>query len=311
STLTIVGLTPFTTYYLRAGAFNYNDVLNFANVLSTQTLPGAAPGAPTITAVHLTSMTVTYATVGNSMGYELDASTMSTFAPVTTSSTTTDHTLGTLAFNVGTLDPNTTYYVRIGALYNGATNYSLSDPSTSTLADAPQNVLIYEVDSTSVTLNWTTFTAGPGANTSEGYELDASSTNFNGTGTVYFSSNTTPSVSTLTIVGLAPFTTYYLRAGAFNYNGVANFTNAGSTETLSGIALIPGAVADLSAISNAQPGGILLSWTAPQGAQGDNSAFSGDFAIAYTTSAADASSGVFWSTAAAQVFIATSAVQPG
>src|SRR6185312_16226285 len=239
STLTIVGLTPFTTYYLRAGAFNYNDVLNFANVLSTQTLPGAAPGAPTITAVHLTSMTVTYATVGNSMGYELDASTMSTFAPVTTSSTTTDHTLGTLAFNVGTLDPNTTYYVRIGALYNGATNYSLSNPSTSTLADAPQNVLIYEVDSTSVTLNWTTFTAGPGANTSEGYELDASSTNFNGTGTVYFSSNTTPSVSTLTIVGLTPFTTYYLRAGAFNYNDVLNFANVLSTQTLPGAS--PGA----------------------------------------------------------------------
>src|SRR6185312_3171160 len=233
STLTIVGLTPFTTYYLRAGAFNYNDVLNFANVLSTQTLPGAAPGAPTITAVHLTSMTVTYATVGNSMGYELDASTMSTFAPVTTSSTTTDHTLGTLAFNVGTLDPNTTYYVRIGALYNGATNYSLSDPSTSTLADAPQNVLIYEVDSTSVTLNWTTFTAGPGANTSEGYELDASTAS-DFTGTLFFSSNTTPAVSTLTVTGLAAYTNYFFRVGAINYDNVINYTVMSATRTSAG-----------------------------------------------------------------------------
>ena len=73
-------------------------------------------------------------------------------------------------------------------------------------------------------MNWSAFAAGSGANTSEGFELDASSTNFNGTGTIYMSSTTDPTVSTLTVTGLAANTGYALRVGGINWNGVPNYT---------------------------------------------------------------------------------------
>ena len=68
-------------------------------------------------------------------------------------------------------------------------------------------------------------------NTAQGYELDVStSQNF----ITLQGSSVTPSValSTLTIANLTPFTTYYLRAGAINWNNVANYATAGSTPLL-------------------------------------------------------------------------------
>ena len=43
STLTILGLLPNTTYYLRAGAINWNGVANYVAFTSTVTSAGAAP----------------------------------------------------------------------------------------------------------------------------------------------------------------------------------------------------------------------------------------------------------------------------
>src|SRR5439155_25070617 len=114
STLTITSLTPFTTYYVRAGAINWNSVVNYATANSTRTDAGSAPGAPSFVAVYVSSLTVTYGTVTNSQGYQLDASTSSTdFFPVKASSITTSNALKTLSFNFGTLNPDTTYYVSI------------------------------------------------------------------------------------------------------------------------------------------------------------------------------------------------------
>src|SRR6185369_15811004 len=104
--------------------------------------------------------------------------------------------------------------------------------STSTLTSFLQNARVYAVNTTSITVNWTAFTSGSGANTSEGYQLEASSTNFNGAGTIYFSSNTTPAVSTLTVTGLTTNVAYYFRAGAINWDGVVNYvTPTGSPAT--------------------------------------------------------------------------------
>ena len=130
------------------------------------------------------------------------------------------------------LSPNTTYFVRIGALYSGTTNYNTTYPSTSTLASPVANLLIYAVGMGSATINWTAMSAGTGTNTCEGYELDASSTNFNGTGVIYSSSTQDPTFSTLTVSGLLGSTTYNFRVGAYNFNNVANFvTVAASTTT--------------------------------------------------------------------------------
>ena len=84
-------------------------------------------------------------------------------------------TVSTLTFNPASLAANTTYFVRVGALYNGATSYALTTPqSTSTLTSPITTQQYYQVNGTSVTVNWAAFGVGPGNNTSEGYELDAS-----------------------------------------------------------------------------------------------------------------------------------------
>src|SRR2546422_3195169 len=91
-------------------------------------------------------------------------------------------------------------------------------PPTSTLFPYTtlfrSNVLIYQVNSTSITMNWTAFTAAPGTNTATGYELDASTM---ATFAPLWTSSTTTAVSLSTLTDrestpLTPSTAYYLHA---------------------------------------------------------------------------------------------------
>src|SRR5208283_904701 len=121
----------------------------------------------------------------------------------------------TLTFNYGTLNPNTTYYIRVGSLWNGSTDYALTAPqSTSTLTNLI-NPSVLSVSSTTVQAGWAAFAVGPGTSTAEGYELDVSTyANFS----LLAGSSVTAivTVSTLTVPNLTPYTTYYVRAGAIN-----------------------------------------------------------------------------------------------
>src|SRR5436853_7836151 len=70
----------------------------------------------------------------------------------------------------------------------------------------------------------------------------------------YFTRVLSPS-STLTVSGLAAFTTYYLRVGDLNWNNATNYTSIGSTMTTSG-----GAVGS-PAISAVYLSTITATWT--------------------------------------------------
>jgi hypothetical protein len=96
--------------------------------------------------------------------------------------------------------------------------------STSTLTSPLQGVLGDDVFTTSITAHWTAFGNTSGANTAEGYRLEASSTAFDGTGQVYFSSTTDVTQSTLSVTGLTTSLQYSLRAGALNHNQVVNWS---------------------------------------------------------------------------------------
>src|SRR5207253_7637726 len=84
---------------------------------------------------------------------------------------------------------------------------------------------------TSITRDWCTFGSSSELNTSQGYELDAS-TAANFTGTIYSSTTFLAANSTLTVSGLAAFTTYYLRVGDLNWNNATNYTSIGSTRNI-------------------------------------------------------------------------------
>ena len=220
-------------YYFRVGGINYNNVVNYTVMAATQTLVGRAVGSPAISSVDITTMTATWTAAPDPVtGYDVEASTMANFTGTIFATSTTNTSAVTLTYNNGQLSANTTYFVRIGALYSGATTYNNTVPSsTSTLTNLLQNAQVYQAYTSSITVNWTAMTVGTGTNTSEGYRLEASSTNFNG-GTIYFSSNTTPSTSTLTVVGLTSNVSYNLRVGALNWNNVPNFvTPTGSPAT--------------------------------------------------------------------------------
>ena len=139
STLTVSGLTTNVAYNLRVGGLNWNNVPNFVTPVGSPatTVAGSAPINPLITAVYVSSLTSTWGAVASPSGYSLEASTMSNFTGTIISSVTTDGTVSTLTFNLASLAANTTYFVRVGALYNGATSYAADDAAEHEYAHQP------------------------------------------------------------------------------------------------------------------------------------------------------------------------------
>src|SRR6185295_6782748 len=95
---------------------------------------------------------------------------------------------------------------------------------------------IYQLNVTSITANWQAFSSGSGANTAQGYQLQAS-TAADFTGTIYSSATTNVALSTLTVINLTPNTLYYFRAGGVNWNNVYNYSFIGSSATTAGAAV--------------------------------------------------------------------------
>ncbi len=186
------------------------------------------PDNPVILNVFVSSISVTYGLVGAD-GYVVDASTKSIFEPVWSSSSS-NVAVSTLAPQG--LDPNTTYYLRAGALWDPTTYYANTTPeSTSTLANQAEDTQVYKVYITSITVNWKplpTEEQEGSSSTCEGYVLQASTkTNFV---PLWDSSSTTGvSLSTLTIGNLTGDNTYYFRVGSLNWNNVPNYAVRTST----------------------------------------------------------------------------------
>ena len=186
-----------------------------------------------------------YGQVGGAQGYELDASSTQFIGGDVLFSSTVNGVLGSLT--VAGLTPNTTYWLQVGSLWNGATSYDATQPSTSTLTSLIQNPEIYQSNISSITLNWTALSAPP-TPPGIGYLLQASTAS-DFSGLIYFSSNTDVMFSTLTVTGLTTATNYYLRVGGLNWNDVPNFVPAGNTTTGSGPGPVNPTITDVSVSS--------------------------------------------------------------
>ena len=199
---------------------------------STRVVWSAIPGDAVLTAVYVTSVTVSELddALSPSNGYELDASTAADFSGTIVSSSTTNSAVTTLT-TPPSLWPNTTYYLRLGNIVSGTTSYANVTPaSTSTLANVISGVQVYNVSASLIVVNWQALPVSPSSSTSEGYILQASTAS-NFSGTLFSSSTSNVSLSTLTLSGLAAFTTYYIRAGGLNWDSVADYAAAVSTVT--------------------------------------------------------------------------------
>lgn len=224
-TSTLTSLSYNTTYYVRAYATNskgtsYGEEKTF----TTSKL------VPTVTTAEVSGVTTTSAVCGGNVTDDGGASVIARGVcwgtsqnPTVSGSHTSDgNGIGTFTSNITGLSENTTYYVRAYATNSEGTSYGAEKTFSTT-----HSVSLPEVTTTDVT-NITVNTAVSGGNvTSSGFGTVSAkgvcwSTSQNptiddmhttdGFGTGVFVSN---------IIGLAEYTTYYVRAYATNETGTA------------------------------------------------------------------------------------------
>ncbi len=227
--LTISGLAPNNVYQLRIATLNWERTPNYTVLPSTRTgIPGFLTGV-TLASVWSSSAVVTFNSGVAAEAHVAQASPDqffegTVFTAVGGPSATSLSILG--------LDPNTTYFYRVGPLYNGATIYSNTAPSMrQTLPVTVTSINVADAFYSSVTVRWGVLVSTRQSETADSYLLEASTAP--GFTTVLSSSRThVMPQDRLTIWGLSPNTTYYFRTGAVNEQNYANYSPVHSTATL-------------------------------------------------------------------------------
>jgi len=222
-TSNLTGLSPNTTYYVRAYATNSVGT-SYGNEQSFTTLDGL----PVLTTSMVSGITATTATCGGNItsdgGFAVTARGVcwgKSPNPTITNAHTTDGTgTGVFISNLTGLSPNTTYYVRAYATNSQGTSYG-NEQSFTTLDGLPvlTTSMVSGITATTATCGGNITSDGGFAITARGVcwsispnptITDAHTTD--GTGTGVFISNLT---------GLNPNTTYYVRAYATNSVGTS------------------------------------------------------------------------------------------
>jgi uncharacterized protein (TIGR02145 family) len=238
---TISGLTPNTTYYVRAYATNSSGT-GYGNAVTFQTLPVAVPTLITTDASGITQTTVTSGgTISNDGGATITERGIvyGTSANPTTSNIkiTSGSGTGSFSVNVTALTPNTTYFIRSYAINSAGTGYGNNITFQTTVPAVPSLT-------TRELLNITNTTAtGGGSITNDGGSTVSAkgicwSTSPNPT---ISDSKTTDGTGTATfasfMTGLSASITYYVRAYATNSTGTGygnqqTFTASSTSNTL-------------------------------------------------------------------------------
>lgn len=152
------------------------------------------------------------------------------------------------------LQVNTTYFTKI--YLAGPEKFFAEDSirsEESTYANVAVNPVLVTVSSASVTLSWSV-----PAGAAEGYTADASSTNFAG-GATLSSSTANGTLATLTIPGLSPNTTYYLKVASLNWQGDRNYALVLPVMTTASNAPLP--VVFLISVPSALNRTVSFAWT--------------------------------------------------
>ncbi|MGD9642434.1 MAG: hypothetical protein AB7V08_06795 [Elusimicrobiales bacterium] len=228
--LTLAGLAPNNTYYLRLGTLNWQLTPNFTVLPSTRTgFPENLTGV-SLDNVWSSSAAISFTPGTAAEGHVAEASVHRFFSTVAVSSASPSGAISGLI--VQGLSPNTTYFFRAGALYNGATVYSNTYPEYRQTLPLPlTGVGFAGVFRSSVTVNWNPLINDSQATSAESYLLQAStSPAFDGP--LFSSSTLALALNRLTITGLSPNTSYYFRAGTVNLENSVNYVVTPATATL-------------------------------------------------------------------------------
>jgi uncharacterized protein (TIGR02145 family) len=241
---TLTGLTPGTTYYVRAYATN-SEGTAYGNQLSFST---TAASLPSLTTTAITGITQTTATSGGDItsngGAAVTASGVcwsTSVNPVATGSHTTDGTAtGIFTSSITGLTANTTYYVRAYATNSIGTAYGNEISFTT---NATTTVVPTLTTTTASSITQTTATSGGNITSNGGATVTVSGVCWNtSVNPVVTGSHTTDGTATgaytSSITGLTANTTYYVRAYATNSIGTA-YGNEISFTTNSTTTVVP------------------------------------------------------------------------
>ncbi|MDE2489486.1 MAG: hypothetical protein KGM24_01475 [Elusimicrobia bacterium] len=231
---TLTGLNPATTYYVRVAGLNWDGAPSAWLVLGATATLAQPPGSPAVSAVYLSSLTVSW-TPSAADGYAVLASSTA-FAAGTAVAYSSAAGGSLTSLTVSGLLANTTYTLRAQGLNWGGTAASADAGAQSTLAQAVSGAAVYQVFATSVTVNWRPAPASPQTATAEGYVLEAATAASVGSpsdfgGVIVSSLSWGIQPATLTVTGLYAGATYTLRVGALNWSGDANDATAGGAIT--------------------------------------------------------------------------------
>ncbi len=221
------------------------------------------PTNPVVAGVVSSSITLSWGAVASD-GYRADAALVADFSAGLISSATA--VAATTQLAPQGLAPNTTYYLRAGALYGSNYNFAAAVPvSTVTLAAAPAAPIgvgtFTAVTINSFTLNWSSGTAGTGYNPMSTLYVVQISTmaNFAPVAASSLTFNISASFG-----GLMEGFPYFAEVQAANVSGGSTtFTNFGSTATMG---LQPGAASP--AFSAILANALTANWTANGNAAG-------------------------------------------
>lgn len=166
------------------------------------------PTGPAIAQIHPSSVAVSFGLVG-AQGYVVEASTTADFTGLIRSSASPS--ASTLAPQ--SLIPNTTYFLRAGALWGTSTTYADANPAlVATLAFAPSSMSLTGIGSNGFTVNWSTNGNPPGTQ----YEARISTDiNFG-----LLTSSKVASSSSTSFGSLSPNATYFIRVRAVSHGGI-------------------------------------------------------------------------------------------
>jgi hypothetical protein len=260
-TSNITGLSPNTTYYVRAYATN-SEGTAYGSQISFTTQ--AEIILPTVTTSIVSSITSTSAQGGGNVTFNGGATVTArgvcwntTGNPEISDKHTTDGSgTGSFTSNITGLSPNTTYYVRAYATNSAGTAYG--DPVEFTTISKP-------IVTTSAVSFITATTAQSGGNVTSGggATVTARGVCWNTTGNPDISdSHTTDGSGTgefiSDITGLSPNTTYYVRAYATNSAGTSYGDQVDFTTTFGKPTVENTTISSIS-VTTAQSGGNVTS----------------------------------------------------